>query len=111
MGRTETIVMPGDCDMYRVIFHPQMVGICERANFSAGAAFSEQPAVAIYANLAKPASIGELFNVFIFVEPAEDASSRGQTRALYLFVSRGNVKRPSSVTTVSAAQCSMCAFV
>ena len=80
--------------MYRVIFHPQMVSVCEKVNYAAaashplgvwilvakvGASFAREPAVAIYANLAKPAGVDERFEVRIFVE------SKAQHRALYLF--------------------------
>lgn len=79
---TSYTIMPSDCDMYRVIFHPQMVSVCEKVNFAVSATFCDSPAVAIYANLAKPAGIGDRFNVRVFVEPT-DASA--QFRVLYLF--------------------------
>jgi len=72
-------VMPSDCDMYRVIFHPQMVGMCERTNFAVNVTFREEPCVAFYANLAKPVGVGDRFKVSVFIE---EQSARG----LYLFV-------------------------
>merc|ERR1712099_154046 len=62
---TEYTIMPSDCDMYRVIFHPQMVSVCEKVNF------------AINANLAKPVGVGERFLVRVFIEPHV---ASGQTR-------------------------------
>merc|ERR1712187_825382 len=61
--QTEYTIMPSDCDMYRVIFHPQMVSVCEKINYSIDAAFREEPGVAIYCNLAKPVGVGERFRV------------------------------------------------
>merc|ERR1712039_623002 len=79
---TEYTIMPSDCDMYRVIFHPQMVSVCEKVNFTINASFREDVAVAIYANLAKPVGVGERFHVRVFIEPH---AASGQTRVLYLF--------------------------
>ena len=70
--------------MYRVIFHPQMVSVCEKVNYSLGTAFKEDLGVAIYANLAKPVGVGDCFNVRVFVE-SQTIGSSGQTRVLYLF--------------------------
>jgi len=83
-------VMPSDCDMYRVIFHPQMVSVCERTNFAVNATFREEPCVAFYANLAKPVGAGDRFKVNVFVEePPATAAARSptaQARVLYVFV-------------------------
>ncbi|CAL1164745.1 unnamed protein product [Cladocopium goreaui] len=70
-------------DMYRVIFHPQMVSVCDKVNYKADLPFTKEPAVAIYANLAKPAGVDECFDVRIFIDPAS-ATCR-QHRVLYLF--------------------------
>ncbi|CAE8594349.1 unnamed protein product [Polarella glacialis] len=82
--KTNVTLLPSDCDMYRVIFHPEVASICERVNFSCGLGFREEPGVAIYANLSKPASAGTCFEVFVFIEHAD-----GQARALYLFANKG----------------------
>mmetsp|Transcript_67779 Transcript_67779/g.157342 ORF Transcript_67779/g.157342 Transcript_67779/m.157342 type:complete len:312 (+) Transcript_67779:206-1141(+) len=96
-------IMPSDCDMYRVIFHPQMVPVCEKVNFAVGAPFREEPAMAIYANLSKPAGVGDVFDVRIFVE-----NCGGQARVLYLFVLP---KAGKSAGATAAARCAMAAFV
>eukprot|EP00435_Cladocopium_sp_Y103_P033457 s1142_g8.t1 len=70
-------------DMYRVIFHPQMVSVCDKVNYKVDLPFTKEPAVAIYANLAKPAGVDECFDVRIFIDPAS-ATCR-QHRVLYLF--------------------------
>ncbi|CAJ1390071.1 unnamed protein product [Effrenium voratum] len=80
---TSYTIMPSDCDMYRVIFHPQMVSVCEKVNYAVGAPFCREPAVAIYANLAKPAGVDDCFDVRIFVEAVA-----GQFRVLYLFTAK-----------------------
>lgn len=80
---TTYTIMPSDCDMYRVIFHPQMVSVCDKVNYKADLPFTKEPAVAIYANLAKPAGVDECFDVRIFIDPAS-ATCR-QHRVLYLF--------------------------
>ncbi|CAK9036520.1 unnamed protein product [Durusdinium trenchii] len=77
-------IMPSDCDMYRVIFHPQMVAVCEKVNYAVGAPFCGTPAVAIYANLAKPAGVDDQFDVRVFVE-----ATAQQHRVLYLFSAAG----------------------
>jgi hypothetical protein len=83
-------VMPSDCDMYRVIFHPQMVSVCERTNFGVNATFREEPCIAFYANLAKPVGVGDRFKVSLFVEEPSAAtatrSTTAQARVLYIFV-------------------------
>lgn len=104
----ECIIMPGDCDMYRVIFHPQMVAVCERVNFAIGAAFRDQPGIAIYANLARPAGIGDVFNVRVFVEPGDDKGS--QSRVLYVFSSKGSSGVSTSGSNL-AEKCRMTAFL
>eukprot|EP00930_Biecheleria_cincta_P058970 TRINITY_DN44745_c0_g1_i1.p1 TRINITY_DN44745_c0_g1~~TRINITY_DN44745_c0_g1_i1.p1 ORF type:complete len:463 (-),score=66.55 TRINITY_DN44745_c0_g1_i1:425-1813(-) len=104
----ECIIMPGDCDMYRVIFHPQMVAVCERVNFAIGAAFRDQPSIAIYANLARPAGIGDVFNVRVFVEPGDDKGS--QSRVLYVFSSNTASGASASGPTL-AEKCKMTAFL
>lgn len=107
-------IMPSDCDMYRVIFHPQVPNVCERVNFALGVEFREERGVAIYANLAKPASVGDCFNVYVFIEPAgaevsvatepeAEAAAARQTRVLYLFAVSGGPR--------GAASCVMTAFL
>ena len=87
MSTTYT-VRPNDCDMYRVIFHPQMVSVCEKVNYAVGLPFGKQPPVAIYANLAKPAGVDDTFNVRIYIEPPPFADCL-QHRVLYLFSVKG----------------------
>lgn len=107
----EYMVMPSDCDMYRVIFHPQMVSVCDKINYAIGADFREEPAVAIYANLAKPVGVGERFEVRVFVE-----LSGNQTRALYLFSTGKGLSGGASAGmpangNSASARCAMSCFL
>jgi len=96
--RADCTILPSDCDMYRVIFHPQVPNVCERMNFALGTEFREQPGVAIYANLAKPARVGDRYDAHVFVEPPEATS--GQHRVLYLFSYQGQTGAAANVMAV-----------
>lgn len=98
--KTECVIMPSDCDMYRVIFHPQVANVCERINFALGVEFQEERAVAIYANLAKPASVGDRFEVSVLVEPPGAEAVVKQHRVMYLFVLKGGSGASACVMTI-----------
>lgn len=100
LQKADCSIIGDDCDMYRVIFHPQVARVCERVNLGLGTTFREEPGVALYANLSKPASAGDRFDVFVFVEPPSPGGPP-QHRVLYLFVVRG---------VTSAAGCAMAIF-
>lgn len=93
---TTYTIMPSDCDMYRVIFHPQMVSVCDKVNYKADLPFTKEPAVAIYANLAKPAGVDECFDVRIFIDPASATCRQPTTPDTW----------PSSWSTVPRPVCS-----
>mmetsp|Transcript_34155 Transcript_34155/g.94160 ORF Transcript_34155/g.94160 Transcript_34155/m.94160 type:complete len:474 (+) Transcript_34155:36-1457(+) len=112
MHRAKCTIMPSDCDMYRVIFHPQIVGVCERVNFAAGMSFRNEPAVAVYANLSRPANIGDEFEVRVFVEPrSQQKGAPPQTRALYLFAFVARAGSAPVTPAAAAARCVMAAFM
>lgn len=101
LQKADCTIIGDDCDMYRVIFHPQVARVCERVNLALDVSFRDQPGVALYANLSKPASAGDRFETFVFVEPPFPGGPL-QHRVLYLFAARGGT---------SAADCAMAIFV
>eukprot|EP00440_Ansanella_granifera_P030316 gb/GFBE01032938.1/.p1 GENE.gb/GFBE01032938.1/~~gb/GFBE01032938.1/.p1 ORF type:complete len:226 (+),score=37.44 gb/GFBE01032938.1/:1-678(+) len=40
---TAYTIMPSDCDMYRVIFHPQMVSVCEKSTLHSASSSAKMP--------------------------------------------------------------------